>query len=66
MDNDEDDKLEHAELEIARAEVAKVDFANLPQNQRRRAWLTIFNLRDTLGIPALSIQSLIEKDLVPA
>lgn len=44
MENDEDDKLEHDELEIARAEVAKVDFANLPQNQRRRAWLTIFTL----------------------
>ena len=29
-------------------------------------WSMLYELRDALGIPALSIQSLIEKDLVPA
>jgi hypothetical protein len=29
-------------------------------------WSMLYELREALGIPALSIQSLIERDLVPA
>lgn len=34
--------------------------------KRARAWLAVYDLREALGIPAMGVESLIKKDLIPA
>ena len=34
--------------------------------RRRTTWSTMYSLREALGIPAMDVESLIKKDLIPA
>ena len=62
------------EIQVAEAkawkelqEAKKLWGTDEPITTRLRAqWSMLYELRDALGIPALSIQSLIDRDLVPA